>query len=284
MIIHSPSNQPIIPGGFTVLMAVYWADNPVQFQRAVQSIFSNTLLPDAFQLVVDGPIPEDLQSMVMELKAKFGIDVLFLSKNMGLAHALNQGIARIHTTWIARADADDVNLSTRFETLSKYITQDIDIIGSAIKEVDQNGNFTGVRAPPFSQYDIYEYAKRRNPFNHMTVMYRSQLVKRFNGYPEIYLREDYALWATLLASGARAMNVSDQLVEVSAGKALIRRRGGSRYAFAEFYLQRHLRHYKFKGFWRALYDGMVRGMIFSLPSAIRSVIYKKYLRSPADAP
>ncbi len=269
---------PIIAGGFTVLMAVYKLDSPAKFEAAVKSVFANTLLPNAFQLVVDGPIPDRLMSKVLELQGQLAINVLFLQENMGLAFALNRGIEKISTEWIARADADDINLPNRFEILAREICQDVDIIGSAIREVDENGLPTGIRLPPISDRDIRKYVRRRNPFNHMTVMYRTQLVKRYKGYPEIHLREDYALWAILLAAGSSALNVPDPLVEVSAGDGLIRRRGGLKYALGELRLQQHLVKYKIKGLWCAVLDGFIRGVIFCLPNTIRSVIYKVVLR------
>ena len=269
---------PGIPGGFTVLMAVYKGDNPSKFELAVKSIYANTLLPDAFQLVVDGPLPDCLMSKVEDLRRQFGMSIIFLPDNMGLAFALNKGIEKISTAWIARADADDKNLPNRFEILAAHIGLGVDLIGSAMREVGEDGLTTGYRIPPLSDLDIRKYAKRRNPFNHMTVMYRTELVKKCKGYPGIYLREDYALWATLLSAGSRCLNVPNVLVEVSAGRDLIKRRGGVKYALGELKLQQHLVRHNIKSFWCALIDGFARGSIFCLPNAMRSLVYKLFLR------
>ena len=273
---------PTISDGFTVLMAVYGADDPSKFELAVKSVYANTLLPDAFQLVVDGPLPVFLMHKVQELQRQYKIDVTFLPKNMGLAFALNCGIDKISTPWIARADADDINLPNRFEILAKHICKDLDVIGSAIREMDENGLPTGIRLPPLSDQEIRKYARKRNPFNHMTVMYRTELVKKCKGYPGIYMREDYALWAILLAAGSRALNVPDPLVEVSAGHALIKRRGGVKYALGELKLQQHLVRHNIKSFWCALIDGFARGSIFCLPDAMRSLVYKLFLRDKSS--
>jgi len=279
MINSSDNYPPAIPGGFTVLMSVYKADDPSKFELAVKSVYANTLLPDAFQLVVDGPIPDCLMSKVLELQSQFAINVLFLQKNMGLAVALNHGIEKISTEWIARADADDINLPNRFEILASKIDKGIDIIGSAITELDEIGLITGERLVPLDHREICRYAQKRNPFNHMTVMYRTNLVKRHKGYPSIYLREDYALWAILLDCGAKGANVPESLVEVSAGKGLIRRRGGLKYAYGELKLQHHLVRRNIKGVFSAAFDGALRGFIFCLPPIIRASIYRIFLRS-----
>lgn len=273
---------PAIPGGFTVLMAVYKADDPSKFELAVKSVYANTLLPDAFQLIVDGPIPDCLMHKVQELQNQYELNVIFLPKNMGLAYALNCGIDKISTSWIARADADDINRPNRFEILARQISEDVDIVGSAIIEVDENGLPTGIRLPPLSDRDIRKYARKRNPFNHMTVMYRTQLLKKYGGYPEVYLREDYALWAILLGAGSRTLNVPDPLVEVSAGYSLIKRRGGVKYALGEIRLQQYLVKHGIKGFRSAVLDGFLRGGIFCLPEAMRSLIYRIFLRGKSS--
>jgi hypothetical protein len=47
--------------------------------------------------------------------------LLFLSKNVGLALALNEGIKKINYPWVVRADADDFNFKNRFSVLAREI-------------------------------------------------------------------------------------------------------------------------------------------------------------------
>ena len=42
---------------FSVLMSVYYYDDPLFFEQALYSVFNQTVLPDELVLVVDGPIP-----------------------------------------------------------------------------------------------------------------------------------------------------------------------------------------------------------------------------------
>jgi glycosyltransferase involved in cell wall biosynthesis len=123
------------PGGFTVLMAVYAKDDVLMFQRAVISVFKNTLQPDAFILVVDGEIPDLLSNSIHLLQKYYGIHVLYLEKNSGLAKALNAGLELVRTEWTVRADADDFNIETRFSLQADFIEKNpnIDIFGGAIQ-------------------------------------------------------------------------------------------------------------------------------------------------------
>ena len=271
-----------IMDGFTVLMAVYQKDNIELFEKAVSSVYQNSLLPNDFVLVVDGPVPDMLGQKINQLSHQYPMRVIWLPENQGLANALNEGLKHVQTTWIVRADADDINMPNRFEKLIQNSGNNVDIVGSAIREIDENGKYTGSRSVPLSHLEICEYAKRRNPFNHMAVMFRRDLVLRNMGYPNLYLREDYALWAVLLNDGAKAINLPDELVEAYAGNALMKRRGGFKYALAELKLQAFLVRCKIKKPSLAIIDGSLRGFIFCLPRLLRAKIYQYLLRKSTD--
>jgi len=236
------------PGAFTLLMAVYKGDDVDLFERALQSVFDNTLQPDEFILVVDGPIPKALNLIIQLYQEKFNTQVIYLPVNKGLSHALNAGLAKVRTDWVVRADADDINLPDRFMLLANVAsgTEAPDLIGGAINEIDRNGNILTTRRTPLSHFEIVQFAKYRNPFNHMSVAYSRKLALQCGGYPHIYLREDYALWANMLSKGAKTLNLPDVLIHATAGHDLNLRRGGWRYAWAELELQRHLVKCKIK--------------------------------------
>lgn len=272
---------PGFPGGFTVLMSVYHKDDVALFERAVHSVYANTLRPDAFVLVVDGQVPEALRNRISDLQTKYDFEVLQLPANRGLARALNAGLGKVHTKWVVRADADDYNVPERFALQAFAILQSdnsVDLIGGSIQEVGSDGRQLAVRRTVEQHAEIRRYAAYRNPFNHMTVAYRTELALRCGGYPDIHLKEDYALWAEMLASDARTLNLPNILVLATTGKDMYRRRGGLHYALAEISLQRHLVHTKLKSPSAALIQGLCRALVFILPSTIRGWIYEKILR------
>lgn len=53
---------------FSVAMCVYGKDNPKWFDEALESIFKQTLPPDEIVLVVDGPIPNEIEDIIMKYK------------------------------------------------------------------------------------------------------------------------------------------------------------------------------------------------------------------------
>lgn len=274
-------NNANFQDGFAVLMALYFKDDPRLFKKAVESVFRNTLLPSELVIVIDGPIGVNLEEVLENLKAQFsGIKIIRLEANKGLATALNVGLKEIKCSWVVRADADDVNLPERFQVLADLVrdSPELALIGSAILEVDKKGAPLMIRELPISLEQIRQFARRRNPFNHMTVAYRRDCVLEVGGYPNVFLKEDYALWCHLLKAGYQVANTKTVLVHATAGDDLYRRRGGWKYAKSEWQLQNILVQCGLKNKISALHDGILRALIFLAPSEIRSFIYKKFLR------
>lgn len=278
---YTPVDQGF-PGGFTVLMAVCGKDDPKLFTKALASVFDSELQPDQMVLVVDGPIQVALDHQVMTAESDHAVEIIRLTRNEGLARALNAGLPRIRTEWIVRADADDYNLPQRFTRLAELIRSEpkLDLAGSAVLELERDGTPVAIRETPSQHDDILRFMKRRNPFNHMTIACRRALVECCGGYPEIYHREDYALWAKMVKAGARCANLPEVLVHATTGKDLYRRRGGLRHVLAERDIQNLMVQLGLKSPLQGLIDGIARASVFIAPVFLRKLIYEKVLRRP----
>ena len=53
-------------------MCVYGKDNPVWFEEAVESILNQTVCPAQIVLVVDGPVPEQLNKVISKYENNRG--------------------------------------------------------------------------------------------------------------------------------------------------------------------------------------------------------------------
>ncbi len=269
------------PGGFSVLMAVYGRDKPKLLSRAIGSVISNSLKPNQFIIVVDGPICQKINEILLNAKDSFEfIDLVYLPKNLGLAQALNEGLSYVRFSWVVRADADDCNHLDRFSVLAREVNADpdIDLIGSSILETDELAIPICYKPTPLLQSDIESYIKFRNPFNHMSVAFKLDKVVKVGGYPNIYLKEDYALWASLIANNARVKNIPDVLVTVSGGESMHARRGGLKYAKSEIALQVFLIKCGLQSFFIAIVIGFLRSSIFLMPNWLRGKFYTNLLR------
>lgn len=264
---------------FTVLMCTYHKDNPYLLKKSIESVFKNSIKPDYFILTIDGPIPNLNLEIIKKISHSYPIKLNFLKENIGLALALNNALELVQTEWVARADSDDINLNQRFEKQLKFTNKNISIIGSNILEIDKNRKLPNLtKNIPSTDYEIKEYIKLRNPINHMTVLYKTQLIRDVGGYPNIYLREDYALWAKLVYKGAVFFNIDEILVHVNGGKNLYKRRSGIKNAIAEIKLQILLYNCKIKPFHLLIIHLFLRTFFLLLPSKIIGCIYIKKFR------
>ena len=272
-----------MPIQFTVLMPVYDRDDiNVLFKRAVESVYNNTVLPNAFIIVVDGPVGSVLEKQIMDFEHAYNLQVIWLAENVGIDNALNIGLDEVTTEWVVRVDADDFNLPNRFEEQVKLMSQKLDLIGGAIQEVDREGRKLAIRRTATSDIEIKKFAKYRNPFNHMTVAFRVDLARKCGGYPSIYLKEDYALWALMIKHGASTANTPEILVEATTGRDMYRRRGGWKYAVSEIALQTHLVNCGIKGKFEAFVHGIARASVFLVSQHLRGWIYENLLREKSS--
>lgn len=267
-------------------MSVYARDNPFLFDQALNSIYSNTLQPTELVLVVDGPVTEQLEKVIQKYLSTRNLHLVRLEANLGLAAALNEGLRHVSTEWISRADADDINLPNRFSMTYSLLQKhpEVDIVSSNILEIDTSGEPIAERRLPEHDPEIKRFARSRNPFNHMATSYRKSLVMRCGGYPHVHLKEDYALWCFMFERGAKAYNLQTVLVHATAGREMYKRRGGWRYAKAEYDMQQILVQTGLKHPLKGALDGLLRAAIYLLPDTARGLIYEKFLRHRISKP
>lgn len=264
---------------FSVLMAVYHKDDPSLFLMAIDSVFSNSLPPVKLIVVADGPLNDELNEILNIFLTRSDFYLIRLECNVGLANALNIGLKYVETKYTVRADSDDFNYPNRFSVLISTLESGFDLAGSSILEADKHGNEIAVRKMPFNHNEIVKFASRRSPFNHMSVGFRTKVVLDALGYPSIYLREDYALWAKLISRNVRVTNIDKILVRATTGVDMYRRRGGLKYTLGEIDLQLHLVSNGLKSPLMGFFDGILRGIVFLAPNRVREYAYINFLRS-----
>jgi glycosyltransferase involved in cell wall biosynthesis len=266
---------------FSVLMPVYHKDNPLYFREALASLAPQLPYVDEVVLVKDGPLGAPLEDALDGQRAHLPLRVVALPRNVGLARALNAGLARCRSAWVMRFDADDLCLPERAALQGERIREGgLDILGGQIEECDPSTRApTGRRLVPCEAAEIRCFLRRRNPFNHMTVCYRRNFIRTIGGYPDIPLKEDYALWARAIACGARVANLAQVLVRARAGSELVERRGGLRYARSELALQAFLWRQGVQSAWSSLLVGGARAALFAAPLAVRRFVYRRALRA-----
>lgn len=233
---------------FSVMMCVYHGDSSDHFRLALESIINQTILPDEIVLVVDGPVSDSIGKVVSWLESEtschnISCRIIRLKENMGHGHARSTALSNCNNDIVAIADADDINVSTRFELQIGEFARNpsLSIVGGNIIEFDSVTNKEiGVRAVPVS-HEIRSYIGLRCPFNQMTVMFRKSSVEAAGGYVTFYHNEDYYLWARMFLRGFDMANLSDVLVYARVAPNFYKRRGGLRYFLSEVRMQNFLK-------------------------------------------
>ena len=214
---------------YSVLMSVYWKENPEHFRQAMISMYNQTVLTNDFVLICDGILNRELNNVIADMQQQFGkvLNVVRLERNIGLGAALNIGIKHCKNELIARMDSDDISYPDRCEKQLKIFVDypEIAICSGIIEEFSETTDIIDARRiPPESSEEIFEYAKKRSPFNHPCVMYRKQAVESAGGYQDFYLLEDYYLWIRMLMQGMKGYNLQEPILYMRAGNKLYLRR------------------------------------------------------------
>ena len=248
------------------------------FPMAIESIFQNTLIPDQVLVVVDGLVSKSFKGLIMKLKKKYLFELMLLNKKVGLDKALNFALFNCRNEIVFRADGDDINIENRFEMQLPYLLSGYDVVGSSIDEYDEDGKYISSKEVPLSNKYIKSLIPFRNPINHMTVGYLKKSVLEVDGYPELFLKGDYGLWIKLFSKNKKFINLEKALVKVTAGSRMINDRGGLRYIYSEFLLQKFLLKFNLTNIFNACIVFILRSLVFSMPAILRSFIYKNFLR------
>lgn len=266
---------------FSVSMCVYGKDNPEWFNTAVESVLNQSITPSEVVLVVDGPVPPELNAIIEKYENNDIFKIIRFAENQGHGNARRAGLEACTNELVALMDADDICVNDRFEQQLKAFSQTAaDIVGGDIAEfVGDENNVIAYRNVPATDEEIKRYMKKRCPFNQMTVMFKKDSVQKVGGYIDWYCDEDYYLWLRMAQNSCKMLNTGTILVNVRVGKEMYKRRGGKKYFKSEAKLQKYMLDNKIIGFGTYLMNVTKRFIVqVLLPNKIRGWVFKKFAR------
>ena len=220
---------------FSVLLPVYRGDDALFFEEAIGSIAAGTVAPTEVLICQDGDLPPALARAVDAAVTALGARVIVNPGLRGLHYNLNHALAFVRTPWIARCDADDINLPNRFEAQTDFLAKhpDVGVLGGDLIEFWPDGRSRPKRMPRGHEA-IVAWAQWRSPVNHNTVFIRTAELVACGGYPNLALKEDYGLWLRLMGRGVRFANMELALVRARLGEGFYGRRAGARNLASEW--------------------------------------------------
>lgn len=173
-------------------------------REAIHSLIAQAY-PRLELVVVDGGSTDDTLTIVDSYLGDGDLKIIKLEPNLGIARALNVGLAAAEGEFIARMDADDQAYPCRFQKQVLFLVQnpDISLVGGG---VDNFGEYEGISRPPRCQVDIENGYLVNNPFYHSTIMIRRKIFDLgVYRYDEAQVcDEDYELWGRVIPKVACA--------------------------------------------------------------------------------
>ena len=230
---------------FTILQSVYKNDNADYLNSCFLSISKSTVKPKEIILVKDGEISESIEYVITKWISLLPLNVVGYEINKGLAYALQYGLQYVKTDLVARMDSDDIVYPDRFEKQLAFFEKNDDLVllSGYIDEFNNDESIiVSTRKVPLEHEEIKHYLKKRNAFNHMSVMFKKEAILQSGGYQIVPFFEDYDLWIRVVQNGYKVANIPEKLIKARIGNDMIGRRHGISYAKHEInFLKRQLK-------------------------------------------
>jgi cellulose synthase/poly-beta-1,6-N-acetylglucosamine synthase-like glycosyltransferase len=270
---------------FSVLISVYYKDNPNYLKLALESIYINqTVKPTQIVLVKDGKLTNELDVIINEFINNFAnvFKIISLERNRGLANALRIGGNSCDYDLIARMDSDDIAFPDRFEKQIKHLlNNNLDIVGGQIIEFGKDiSDVISERKVPLKHSEIIRFLKFRSPFSHPTIIFKKKVFDDLKGYdPEVF-PEDYDFFVRAHLKGYKFGNLKENVLWFRIGEKddSLKRRWGMNYAKKEIKLYRKFLHLGFYSFFDFIKVFFLKIPIRILPFPVFKFLYFNFLR------
>lgn len=198
----------------SVIMAAF--NEQENIQRAIISLQSQTYADWELIVVDDGSLDRTPKLIAELARGDSRIKGIFKGANSGLPDSLNTALRKARGRFIARADADDVNLPDRLERQISYLEMNpsVDVVGGGALLMNSRGEAVRVALMPNAHEDLALQPILKTPFFHPTVMMRKEFFSRVGPYSLDFPRaEDKELWLRGLRCGCRYANLNTPLIQ-----------------------------------------------------------------------
>lgn len=265
-------------GEFSVLISIYISDSFECVKSAIDSVIDQSLPPSQLVIVLDGPVATQVRSFVFAIEQRRSISctVIELERNVGLGNALKLGIDACSFDLVARMDADDISVRSRFEQQITFLRQnpEVSVVGGNIIEFDSD-TILGQRIVKRNSGEVSDMFRIRNGINHVTVMFRKADVLAAGSYRDFPSYEDYDLWIRMVNHSFLLANIDSVLVFVRAGDDMIKRRSGLHYLKKDFRFFWHLKQIEFINIGDLLKALLVRVPVRMCPNLVGRLVYSR---------
>lgn len=282
MVIFVSVSEKYLPP-YSVLMSVYEGEKAEYLKISLDSMLSQSHRTDNFVLICDGKLTEELDRVIQEYEEQYPdiFCVKRLDKKVGTGQCANIGIDLCKNEYIVKMDSDDIALPERCEKQIKLMVSNpaLDMCGAYIEEFDTDTDeFIAVKKTPVENDEIHQYAKRRNPFNNQTLVFKKSKALAIGGYSSVKRCEDYDFVVNMLHKGAVGRNIPEILVRYRVSESNYERRHNWNNTKSFIGVRWRILKSGYSNFIDFLIPCALQIVIFILPKSCTSIIYNKLLR------
>lgn len=200
----------------SVIMSIY-SEKEEWIKESIDSILNQTFSDFEFIIINDNPNRDNNKSLL----AKYAqidnrIIVITNEENVGLTKSLNKGLKIAKGKYIARMDADDISLPTRFQKQVDFLEKNPEYIvcGTNIYYFGERSVLDNSNWIKYKNEEIKAYLMLNSSFAHPSVIIRKNILLRNNiFYDENYKQsQDYRLWEQLYNFG-KYKNLEERLLK-----------------------------------------------------------------------
>ena len=180
-------------------------------------------------LVIDDGSTDETARLVREFSQLDSRIRLFTRPHAGIVPALNFGLSQARGEFIARQDADDESLPTRFEEQLAEFERDpsLGLVSSYVRHSARSEDWSKDSTTETRGYSSYcdwlnSFTEPReirrasfieSPLAHPTVLFRKELIAQHGHYLDGDFPEDYELWLRWLDAGVKMRKVKSVLYQ-----------------------------------------------------------------------
>jgi len=268
---------------YSVLMSIYHKDNPDWLKEAMDSMLGQTIKPSEFIIVKDGLVGDNLNDIISEYEQECPtlFKIIQREKNGGAGAAKRHGIKFCTSELVAIMDSDDIALPNRIEESLKKFKEspELDAVGSLIDEFTGTiSNVVSHVVLPETHEEIVNFAKKRCPIRHTSMLLRKSAVLESGNYSTLRFGEEYELVVRMLLIGKRFYNIQEVLCYMRVNDAFYKRRGGFRHLKDVHALKSTFVKNGFFSRKDFLFSFMPHAIVILMPVFMREFVYKMFLR------
>lgn len=203
---NNPSSPPPSSPRLSVLLPVY--QSATTLVEAMDSVLQQTFTNFELLIAYDDSTDGSAEILAEYQRQDARVRIVPNTGRRCMPAALNTALREARGTYVARMDADDVALPSRFQAQVEFLdaNTDVALCGMNMRAIDENGRILRDYIMPTTHDRIKILAHYSTPIFHPTWMFRRSIVELLGGYRDM-LAEDYDFLLRAIDAGLVLANL-----------------------------------------------------------------------------